>query len=174
MRRSMIVLAAALSFAVPALAQQNKFGYVDIEILVQSYPDFETASKTYEREVTAWQSQMKAKQDSLAALEQEYNQKAMLLSPDKKKAMEENYLTRKQAALQAYQDIFGPQGRAKQREVDLLSPLYDKINQAIQTLGKRDGYTMIFKQEGLLFAQETLNITDQVLVVLKAGAPAKK
>ena len=102
-------------------------------------------------------------------MEEEYQQRAMLYSPEKKKEKQEEILTKRQEAVKFYQDIFGPQGKAEQRKMELLSPIYDKVTRAIEILGERDEYTMILNAQGLLYAKEELDLTEEVLKILKAG-----
>ena len=59
--------------------------------------------------------------------------------------------------------------KIEQRELELLTPIYEKVNRAIEILGERENYTMIFNAQGLLYAKEELDLTDEVLKILKAG-----
>jgi len=169
LRSLTITLSLMLLFTASAMAQQLKIGYVQVELLTQNFPEYEDASKTYEKEIQAWEAQLKEYQTDQAAMEEEYKQRAMLYSPEKKREKEEEILKKRQEAIEFYQGVFGPQGKAEQRKFELLNPIYDKINRAIEILGQRDNYTMIFNAQGLLYAKEELDITEEVLKVLKAG-----
>ncbi|MBN2289560.1 MAG: OmpH family outer membrane protein [Candidatus Glassbacteria bacterium] len=169
MRILKITLAAILAIAAAALGQELKIGYVQVEPLMENFPEHEDASKTYEKEIASWESQLKQYQEEVAAMEEEYQQRAMLYSPEKKREKQETILAKRQEAVKFYQDIFGPQGKAEQRKIELLTPIYEKVNRAIEILGERDGYTMIFNAQGLLYAKEELDLTEEVLKVLKAG-----
>jgi len=169
LRTLTIILTAVFSFAATTAAQNIKIGYVQVERLVQNFPEHEDAGKTYEKEVESWQAQLNELEAELAALKEEYQQRAMLYSPEKKRQKEEEILRKQKEAVEFYQEIFGPQGKAKQRELELLTPIYEKVNRAIEILGERENYTMIFNAQGLLYAKEELDLTDEVLKILKAG-----
>jgi len=164
-----ITLAATLAVAAAVFGQELKIGFVQVEALMENFPEFEDASKTYEKEVENWQKQLNQYQADLASMEEEYQQRAMLYSPEKKREKQDAILSKRQEAVQFYQDIFGPQGKAEQRKLELQNPIYEKVNRAIEILGERDGYTMIFNAQGLLFAKEELDLTEEVLKILKAG-----
>lgn len=53
----------------------------------------------------------------------------------------------------------------QQKRVDLLQPIFDKVNKAIEEVGKENGYTMIFETSqfnAILFAAEADDVTDMV------------
>ena len=173
--RYLIVAFIALFAAVPAWSQEVKIGYVQVEYLISNFPEHEDASKTYEKEVSSWQTQLNQYQDDLAGMEEEYKQRSMLYSPEKKREKEEEILNKRKEAVQFYQDYFGPQGKAEQRKIELLSPIYDKVNRAIEIFGERESYSMIFNAQGLLYAKDGYDCTEKVLEILRAGvdtAPA--
>lgn len=163
------MLALALSLAPIVKAQDLKIGYVQVERLAQNFPELDDANKTYEKELQSWQTQLQDYEKQISSLEQEFEQRAMLFSPEKKREKQDEILTKRQEATKFYQDIFAQGGKAEQRRMELLTPIYDKINRAIEILGQRDNYTMIFNAQGLLYAKEELDLTDEVIKILKAG-----
>jgi len=167
---AIILVLALFALTKTAYAQQQfKIGFVQVEALMQNFPEHEDASKTYEKELEGWNTQLQEYQSGVTAMEEEYKQRVMLYSPEKKREKEEEILNKRKDATQFYQDIFGPQGKAEQRKIELLTPIYEKINRAIEVLGERDKYTMIFNAQGLLYAKQELDVTDEVLKILKAG-----
>ncbi len=168
MRILSMLFALVLAFAATSFAQV-KVGYVQVEALVQNFPEFEDAAKTYEKELQGWQTQLQEMQQAVNGLEEEYKQRQMLFSPEKKREKEEEIVTKRRDMAQFYQETFSEQGKAEQRKMELLTPVYAKINRAIEILGDRDKYTMIFNAQGLLYANETMDLTEEVLKILKAG-----
>ena len=169
MRILSLILGAILGLATIAAAQTYKIGYVQVDLLMQNFPEHEDASKTYDKELESWQTQLNEYQQEIQSLEEEFQQRAMLFSPEKKREKQDEILTKRQEAVKFYQDIFAQGGKADQRKMELLTPIYDKINKAIEVLGKRENYTMIFNAQGLLYAKQEMDITDEVLKILKAG-----
>ena len=169
MRILAIILSALVGLASVAAAQDVKIGYVQVERLMQNFPEHEDASKTYEKELNSWKTQMSEYEQQLQQMSEEFEQRAMLFSPEKKKEKQDEIISKRQEAAKFYQDVFSEGGKAEQRQSELWAPIYAKINKAIEILGARDNYSMIFNAQGLLYAQESLDITDAVLVILKAG-----
>ncbi len=169
MRVLIILISAALCFASTLKAQQVKIGFVQVELVMQDFPEWEDASKTFEKELESWQMQLKEYESEIQSMMQEFEQRAMLYSPERKQEEQEKILEKRQEAVKFYQDVFAQGGRAEQRRMELLNPIYDKINRAIEILGEREDYSMIFNAQGLLFAKQDFDLTGEVLKILKTG-----
>lgn len=169
MRILIILLSAALGFASALKAQEAKIGFVQVELVMQGFPEWEDASKTFEKELESWQMQLSEYESEIQSMEQEFEQRAMLYSPERKQEESEKILEKRQEAVKFYQDVFSQGGQAEKRRLELLNPIYDKINRAIEILGERESYSMIFNAQGLLFAKPEFDLTEEVLKILKAG-----
>ena len=174
MRILIVLLSAALSLPLTLAAQQVKIGFVQVERMMQDFPEWEDASKTYEKEIESWQMQLNEYETDIQSMTEEFQQRAMLYSPERKQQEQEKILEKRQEAVKFYQDIFGQGGKAEQRRIELMTPIYDKINRAIEILGEREGYSMIFNAQGLLFAKPEFDLTEEVLKILKAGVEVSR
>lgn len=169
MRILAFILTAVMGMASLATAQDLKIGFVQVERLMQNFPEHDDASRTYESELQSWQTQLNEYEQQIGTLQEEFEQRAMLFSPEKKREKQEEILSKRQEAVKFYQDVFAEGGKAEQRQTELWKPIYAKINRAIEILGERETYAMIFNAQGLLYARDSLDVTEQVLEILKAG-----
>jgi len=170
LRILIFLLSTALGFASILQAQElNKIGFVQVERVMEDFPEWEDASKTLEKELESWQIQLNEYETEIQSMMQEFEQRSMLYSPERKQEEREKILEKRQEAVKFYQDIFSQGGKAEQRRFELLTPIYDKINRAIEILGEREDYSMIFNAQGLLFAKQEFDLTEEVLKILKAG-----
>ncbi len=66
-------------------------------------------------------------------------------------------------------EIFGPGGRAENRNADLTKPLLDKINVALEQLALENGYDLILDavNGNIAYGKKDLDITDRVLEELE-------
>ncbi len=173
MRIFAIVVAAVIGLVSLVQAQDLKIGYVQVERVMQDFPEHDDASLTYEKELQSWQTQLNEYQQQIAQLEEEFEQRNMLFSPEKKREKANEITAKRQEATKFYQDVFAEGGKAEQRQSELWTPIYAKINRAIEILGERESYAMIFNAQGLLYAQEALDVTESVIEILKAGVDVK-
>jgi outer membrane protein len=173
-RRAAVVLVAGLAL-LPAAAraqQTQKIGFVDSNKIIEATPGIAEAKAAYEKQAEQWKADLVAKQKELTDLQDEYKKQAAILSPDKKTEKEQLILEKQKAAQDYFQAKFGPQGEASAKEKELLKPIYDRINKAIEEVRADESYALIFDvQAGALAAGDpSLDLTDKVVAKLKSQA----
>ncbi|MBI4409789.1 MAG: OmpH family outer membrane protein [Gemmatimonadetes bacterium] len=167
---SLIAAAGLAGLAAPALAQAGpKIAFIDSRKVIAEAPGAKEAQAAFEKEMGSYEAQLKPLADSIQSLMSEYDQKAIMLSPDAKKQKEEQ-IRQKQAAFQQKRAQLEQQ--AEKRQAELVQPIMAKIQQVISDLRKEGGYTVIFDAAaaGIVAADPALDITEQVLTRLKATA----
>ena len=152
----------------PAEAQGVKIGFINDEQIKESYPEWTRAQEQMNVEIKAWDDEAQAKQTELQDLTTEYEKQKLILSEDKKREREAA-IRAKEAALDAYtRQIYGPNGTAERKQMDLIGPLLDKVNRAIQLVAEEGGYDVVFTlQSGLGYINPSLDVTDKVLEKLE-------
>jgi outer membrane protein len=91
---------------------------------------------------------------------------------------QEEMLRLEQQAQQYFQTKFGPDGEAAKRQAELMQPIIERVNVAIDQVRAEGGYALIFDlNDGALVAGDpALNITDQVVQRLRgtqASSPSR-
>jgi len=149
-------------FAVASLSAQ-KFGYVNSQQLLQESPEVKAADTQME---TYQKSLMTKGETMVKELEADYNKymqeaSGKTLSPVQMQQREAD-LTAQQQAIQKYEQEVQEKIYIKREQ--LLKPIIDKINTAIEAVGKEGGYTMIFDTStgALLHATESEDVINLV------------
>jgi outer membrane protein len=184
MRALGVTLVAALAAVVlpgAALGQgttQLKIAYVDSEELVRQAPGYEEAKQAFDRATQVWTDSLTLKRNELQTLFEDYKKQEVILSPEKKTEKQEEMLRLEQQAQQYFQTKFGPDGEAAARQAELMKPIIDRVNVAIDEVRAEGGYALIFDlNDGALVAGDpALNITDEVVQRLRgsqAAAPSR-
>ena len=161
------VIAILMSLAVSSQAQVGKFGFVDSEKIFNSYKDWQTAQEDYNTEYKAWDDEGQEMQAALEDLIVEYDKQKLILSPEKKKEREATIDAKRQALDAFTKRIFGPGGEAERRNTNLVRPLLEKINDAIERVAAEGNYDFIFNASGLAYARQDYDVTDKVLEALE-------
>ncbi len=158
---ALLLLAA---FANTSNAQGLKVGFIDDERVKTSYKDWQRAQEQWEIERKAWDDEAETMQQELDELVDEYDKQKLILSEEKKQEREAAIRT-KRDALDAYtRQIYGPGGTAERKQMELLEPLLENVNRAIEMVAVEGNYDVVFTlQSGLGYIKETLDITDKVL-----------
>ncbi len=160
---AMLVLSSSI-----ATAQGLKIGFVNDQLIQQRYSAWQRAQEQWEVENKAWDDEAAAKQQEIQDLIDEYNKQKLILSEEKKKE-KEAAIRAKQESLDAYtRQIYGPGGTAEQKQANLLEPLLEKANAAIEAVALEGDYDVIFtRQSGLGYIKEAYDVTEKVLEYLE-------
>ena len=148
-----------VAFSTSAFAQ-SKFAYTNVEFVLAQMPESQNVQQqlqSYEQTLsTNLQTQYQTFEQSVA----QYQQSASMMT-DSARATREAELQQMQAELQNAQ--VNAEQQLAQRQSQLLAPLYEKIQTAINQVAEEEGYTHVFRAQALLYAPETEEISLKVL-----------
>jgi outer membrane protein len=148
--------------AAPAKAAGLKIGVINVERLVQE----SALGKEAFNRVKKLNDQKKEEGDKLQKelrdMEQKLADQGSALADDKREALQKTY-QEKAIAFKRFQDDANRDLETAQKKE--LSELERRVFPVINQVGKEKGFTMIFNkfQSGLVYADETVDITDDVL-----------
>jgi outer membrane protein len=180
MKKIVIALSVLL---IPGLmssyAQSNlKIGYTNPDYILSLLPE----AKQIEADLTAYskqlESQLQSKMEEFQTKLSDYQQKVssgqMIPEVQRDKETELNGLRESIEKFQRDADA-----SLQKKQVQLLQPAYDKIQNAINDVADENGYTHVFSSDAgafaiLLYANDESNITDLVLKKLGIEPPAKE
>ena len=156
------LLIAALVLPMFAFAQELKIGIVDIEEIVQKHPDYADSQAKYVESAKQYEDTYMNLQEEMKRLYDEYN----ALGEDTPQTIRE----RKAKNLQEQQVKIGQFEQTIEQDLarvqqELLAPIYQKVQNAIQSIGQEEGFSLIqpkMNQFILYFASPVQDITPQV------------
>ena len=142
-----------------------KIGYLNADLILLELDEVRQVQIDLEKEQRRIESEYQDLELQLDSLLRGYEQTQVLMS-DERRTKEEEKIRNKQSELQRFQmEQVGPQGKIYQIQEQLMSPIYNKIDEAIQKIGKKDGYDYIFNvvSGGIVYALPQYDITEEVL-----------
>lgn len=165
---TLLVVAAILSISGSAFSQGLKIAYVVDGRIQQEYKAWQKAEEDMRLEYQSWEEEATNKQTELQELMAEYDKQRLILSEDKRKEKEAQIRT-KQESLDAFtRQIFGPGGTAENKQKQLLDPLLETINKAIEAVALEGNYDLVLTmQSGIAYIKPEFDITDKVLEQLE-------
>jgi outer membrane protein len=146
----------------------QKYGHLNFGNLVAAMPETKSADEALEK----YQRELVAKGEEMAKNFQEKYGKFVAevqsgdLSPVQQQTKQQE-LRQEQEQILQYEEELRELVEAKREE--LLSPIFEKAQEAVQTIAKEGGYTMVFDTSlfnALLFAQESDDLMLQVMAKL--------
>jgi outer membrane protein len=174
LRTAAAALVPLLAAAAPAAAQEFKLAYVDSDSIIKATPGVAEARASYEKTAEEWKTALETRRRELSGLYDEYQKQSAILSPEKRTEKQQAILQKEREMQEYFQQKFGPQGEAGAKERELLAPIYERINRAIEEVRAAEGYALIFDiQAGALAAGDpSLNVTDKVIARLQTQSTA--
>lgn len=163
----MITLILGLGFS-PALAQL-KLGYVNSQQVLEKFKDALDVKKQLAELNTQWESEARNMQREIQKLQEELESQSLLLSDQRRQEKVQEIQTLGQKYQLFLQTKWGQQGEGVKKEVELLQPVYEKINTAIKKIGEAEGYQYIFDvvAGNILYASDDQpDLTEKLLAEL--------
>jgi outer membrane protein len=161
-----IIVAALFLLPVAGFAQNFKFGNIDTQAIFEQMPERQTVQKELEALNTKYETE-------LQKMSEEYEKKVSELV-NSKDSLPDNIKTRRAQEIGeleqriqnfrqvAYQDF-------QQQQQQKMAPIYQKIMDAIKSVGEENGFTYIFEQGSYLFASSSNTVDVLPLVKAKLG-----
>lgn len=159
--------AALLGMCGPLRADNLRIAYVDLDRALQQMPQAKKAADTLNRELMVRQREIDLRREKLRQQQLDYDKNAAKLSEAQRLERERQI----QAGVVALQDM---QRRAQEalnlKRNQVLKDLQDRLTRVVGAIGKRGGYTVILHDKSVLYASQSIDITEQVLDALRAEA----
>ncbi|MBU8920462.1 MAG: OmpH family outer membrane protein [Bacteroidales bacterium] len=176
---SVILLATYLFTMVPLTAlraDEVKIGYIDTIKIFAEFKETVEAEEVYKKEVEAWKKKAEEMETELARLRENIESQSLMLSEEKLQEKKVEFETKARDYQKYMKDVFGETGEAARRNQELTSPIVEKINAVIARLAEDEGYTIVFdsSQGNIVYADKTIDITDQVIAVLESQLEANQ
>lgn len=161
-RLTSILFALAILLSASSFAQGLKFGHINSQELLQQLPDRAAAQSEIEVYAQKLETQQKSMETELNTKYEEYlsqrDSYTELIKATKEKELQQiqqQITTFNQVAMQDLQ----------QKEADLIKPIIDKVQKAIDEVGKENGFTYIFDLSNrtvVYHSQESVDIAPLV------------
>lgn len=141
--KKILVLVFVAMLALPVVSTAQKLGHINSQELLSLMPESKAAETKLKAKGQEVDTQMKDLQTQLQTLFKEYSEamEAKSLTPEAQQAKEES-LQAMQGKIRAYQEQ--AQKDLEKLQSDLLGPIFEKANKAIQDVGSKNGFTYIF------------------------------
>jgi len=141
MKKILSLLAVALCTTIAVEAQELKFAHIDTQALISSLPEQIAAQTTLQEEAKKLEDQLTIMNTDLQQKYEDYMTKRDSL-PDLIKATKEKEIQDASQRIQSYQQM--AQQSLSQKEQQLLMPILEKVQTAINEVGKENGFVYIF------------------------------
>lgn len=146
-------------------AKEPKVGYVDSEFIIQNYQTASDAQRAFETEINKYKRNADSLKTHYDALKAEFESQKLMLSEQGKAAKQIELEQAKQRYDSYVAEIWGKGGKIEQKNRELITPIVQKIQSAVQKIAAKQGFSLILDASSakIIYAQPDLDITDKVL-----------
>ncbi len=172
MKKIVLMVAGALLFSsASALAQQPKFGRINIQAVVSMMPERAEAQEQLKKINDDYADMLEVMQVELNNKLQEY-QKNQASYTDAIRQLKESELQDMNARIQQLYNTANQELEAKSNE--LIAPIIEKAQEAIKKIGRDNGFTIIFDETSQPMAYYDEKSVQDIMPIVKQalGIPA--
>ena len=162
-----VILFALLSISLTISAQKaQRFGYVDMEYILENIPEYVDAEAKINAKAITWQNNIEAKQSEIDALKADLSNEKALLTKELIEDKEED-IHIKELDLKKLQDAyFGTNGDLYFLRRQLVKPIQDLVFNAVQDIATKRKYDFVFDKSTdlvMLYTNKMYDISDMVI-----------
>ncbi len=175
-----VSLVCTCGFVQKAAAENGlKIATISIQDIIAKSAAGQEAKKVLGDKVAEYQAKFQDEQKELGEMQKEIDKKRSVWSEEVRLEKEREYKRRTQDLRQKTEDA---QFDLQKIEKKMMAPILKELHDAIATIGKKYGYTLILEntrkglesRSGLLYADESLDISDTVRKELEARFAAQQ
>ncbi len=149
----------ALLAAAPARAEV-KLAYVDVQRALNECEAGKKAKVEFRGRVESIESKLQKQQNEVQSLKNELEQKGMLMKPEQRASLQDEYVNKLKNFERAYKDS---KDELQRRDNEMTGRIVHDLAQVIRDLGEKNGYTMVMEKGSILWGAPGIDITDQVI-----------
>ena len=157
------LLFCAACFVSGSAVAELRIGFVNAAKLLEEAPQAAAARDNLQQEFAPRDRELVSMQKEIKALEEKLGRDAAVMSETERRNLERDILNRKRD-LKRSQDVFREDFNLRRNEE--LGKLQRLVIETIRTVSKEQKYDLMLT-EGVLFASDQVDVTDQVLQRLK-------
>src|SRR5699024_4089648 len=166
-RIHLLVIVVILAVSVQSHAQRNmRFGYIDMEYILENVSEYKEASAQLERRVQQWKVELDNLQKEIETMRLDLSNERALLTHELIEEREEEIQVKEEALTSIQQKRFGTKGDYFTQKRRLIEPIQDQVYTIVQELAESRNYDFIFDKTSnaaMLFASERHDISDLIL-----------
>lgn len=171
MKRIGLFLLVFIMISGSALAS-GKIAYVEVQRVLETSEPGEKALGQLTQRFEDMRSELDRERANVEKMREELQKQSLVLSQDAQEDLEAELRTK----VREFQEMFQAyQARMQQEEQELSEPIIDMLFDIINEYGQKHEYSLILDAQGsgLIYASESLNITDQIIEELNKAWEAK-
>jgi outer membrane protein len=156
------VFVAVVGLAAPAVAEQLRLGYVDLQRALNETQEGQAAKRRLKRMFTKRQTDLDKMQDRIKRMEEDLKKQKEVLSEDAFATRVEAY---RKAFIELQSTYVQYQRDLTERETQETGRILKQMQAILAEIGERDGYTAVtdVTEGGVFYFRQSLDLTNELI-----------
>ena len=166
--KNKIILVCSLLISTMNMNAQ-KFAYVDTDYILSKIPEFAQSEDLINKYSKQWNDEIEASYKEIEQMFKDYQSEEILLDESLKIKRQEAIIEKEKYVQSLQQKYFGSEGELYKKRQELISPIQDRIFDAIQQLAANNKYSIIFDASSdliMLYSNPDLDKSDKILQIM--------
>ena len=167
MKKGLIIVLVMLFGALQLNAQ--KIGYIDTEKILKVIPEYKSAQTQLESLSSQYQSKIESEYSKIETMYNNYQRQKASMSAQARAQKENEIIEREKTVKQLQMSYFGQDGLMQKKSAELLDPIKDKVNAAIEKVASNGGYMILFDvaaMQGVAYKDADADLSQLVIKAL--------
>lgn len=170
MIKKVVLFALLLSSVFTHAQKPQRFGYIDMEYILESLPEYTDANAKINAKAISWQKNIDKNQDEIDDLKAELRNEKALLTKELIEERQEDIEIRELELKKLQAAYFGTNGDLFFLRKQLVEPIQDLVYNAIQEIAVNRKYDFVLDKSTdliMLYTNKQYDISDQVITSIK-------
>ncbi len=167
MKKSISVLTVVmlLCFAFAKAQRGVRIGYVDMNYILESVPEYQKASQQLEQRMQSWKVEIEKMESQIGQMETSLKNERVLLTKELIEEKEEEIDIKREELSTYQQKRFGAQGDFITQKTQLIQPVQDQVFNEMQKIGQQKKYDVILERSEatMVYSDDRHDLSDDVL-----------
>ncbi|MCH3994980.1 MAG: OmpH family outer membrane protein [Prevotella sp.] len=162
--KKVITLCLFVLMAMTASAQ--KFALVDMDYILKNIPTYVRANEQLDQLGDRWKAEVDSLNSVASTMYKNYQNEMTYLSQKQKQTRQQAIVNKEKQANDLKKSYFGPDGELAKRREALMTPIQQKIYNAVKTICELHDYSLVVDRSSnssIIFGSPQIDISDEVL-----------
>lgn len=165
-----LVIGLIFSLVSPALGQQIKIGFVNVQKAISESKAGERARKRFGDDLKRKEADLAKEQKAIEKMKRDLEKKAMLMKADQRLKLQREFQRRMTDFERRANDA---QEELQIKERQMTGEIFKGILKVVQEVGKSRKFTLILDRSQLLYTDKGIDITNDVIQLFNSRAGGK-
>lgn len=140
-----------------------------MEYIMENIPAYQKANEELNLLSQQYQKAIEAKAKEAETLYIAYQKSAGSLNASQRNQKEEAIVAKEKEVAELRKKYFGPEGEMAQKQETLITPIQDKVYEAVKRISQQKGYDAVIDRASatsIIFASPRIDISNDILSIL--------